>query len=66
MIKKAKFCDICGERFSTFDKHSLISKIMGDGCPMEMRYKAGALVDICQVCRNTLQETLNRLGSTKR
>ncbi len=66
MIKEAAFCDICGEQIQTTAEPLLFSKIKGNACPIEMRYKAGALVDICRVCRNTVQETLNRLGSIKR
>lgn len=73
MIKKAVFCDICGnpyrtipeEQNSTFVEHSMISKTSGVGFPMEMRYKAGALVEICPDCNKALQRTLNRLSGVE-
>lgn len=76
MIKNFMCCDICGEPYRTLPKeqkstfadenNTLFSKKLAKAFPMEIRYKAGALVDICPACHKAIQETLNRLGGVNR
>lgn len=64
MIKKIRYCDICGKQYD--DIKDVTKSVSLEECPGYLHTETQGFtlsIDVCRECQKALQETIDRLGN---